>query len=85
MPLARRKVTVGKKSLRSTLSTTWAPVWAAALVAMDRPARKPWLAPWTGSRSTTLRRIQRCAALSLGSGAQMARGVPSRLGMVKRR
>ena len=67
------------------MSTTLAPVCTAALVAMERSARKPWLAPWTGSRSTTLRRIHRCAALSLGIGAQMARSEPSRLGMVKRR
>ncbi len=76
---------MGKKSLMSILTTIAGSGCAEALVSVDRPARKPCAEPWTSSRSTMFRKIQRWASFSFGSGAQMARSEPSRLGIVKRR
>ena len=60
-------------------------VWTAALVRVDRPGRKPWAAPWTGSFSAMLRKTQCWAAFRVGRGAQMARSPPPRFGITNRR
>jgi hypothetical protein len=68
----------------SILRTIFGLRWTLALLSVEWPGKKPWAEPWTISFSTMLMRIHRWAALSFGSGAQIGRSLPSRLGMVKR-